>query len=380
MKVKTNYRQLKAAINKIMKAFKKTENRVIKFEAQNDTLSVSVNDAFGIKVTIPAIVYLSGVILTTEREVRNILFLPAWDNVLLSTDMDKNLVHVKWGDERDSTRMRLVEDDIFIGFRYPKMKTAKSCTIPSASFKSMAKDVLWICNDNGGKPSYRNVVKISFVQRDQYGDVSVVCTNGAAILKRKESVHMEGSFTDGEEVGVEVLASQLHRILSVLEDGELEFVFQDQNLFLKQRGIFIDAKEIVNGVMPNLQNILDKDRGFFTVNVKRNSLMDALLAVKEWRHDESAKFFIDFGRDIMTTEVSEGNEIIGSTMIAIETEGYDPKNPIHVSFNNLLMEKIIGVYPDETLSIQCSTAKMPFWMCTGKNGEYIYCILPTANC
>ena len=108
--------------------------------------------------------------------------------------------------------------------------------------------------------------------------------------------------------------------------------------------------------------------------------MDALLAVKEWRHDESAKFFIDFGRDIMTAEVSEGNEIIGSTMIAIETEGYDPKNPLHVSFNNLLMEKIIGVYPDETLSIQCSTAKMPFWMCSGKNGEYVYCILPTANC
>ena len=386
MKAKVNYKELKSSLTKALKGVQPSKTngfgKLLKISAKDDRLTVSVNGFFGIEVNIPAAVEEEGYVVTDDREIMNIMFLPARENVMIEKRKGSNIATVRWGDTTDVVRMRMPELDFLEVRKFNEnSEQLKSCIIPAAMFKSMCKNVLWASDDGGmNAPSLTNVVKIVIKPVDGgIGSITMTTTDSFCVMRREEKIKSQGKY-EGE---IQMSASQLNKIVQCLdEENDIHMYIDDGNLYFVQKDIFVDAKKILTGVASNTPEKLYKGRrSKFFVSFSRNALLEGLVAIKSWVIDtQKDKMVASFEKDRIVLEVWHSQEKVGSLSVPAflsASEGFD-FDGFKIGLNKRLLDNIIAEYPDETVVMDGFANKYPVWFCAGTNNEYAYMLLPVS--
>ena len=142
MKFKTNFEELKNAINTIGKGVKKNTiiTPTVRFEAAGDKLILSSNSGIGVKIEISAVVKEDGVFVSTFSSI-NIISIRKCTGDVTAESIDSVLV-LKYRGGKAKTVLTAVDENLYTAI--PEVpEDALSVEIPVTTMKQMVKETLF---------------------------------------------------------------------------------------------------------------------------------------------------------------------------------------------------------------------------------------------
>lgn len=368
MKFHADLEGVKKALATLGKAAKKIsiEPTLIKLEAKDGLLTMSLNGVVGAKVSLPAEIKETGTFVTGFAGI-NILTVRKCSGILKAENADENTLLLKYNGGKAKTV--LTKNNTVFTDVATEQESYPYVELPMASMKQLTKETLFAADMDLN--SKMHAIKMDIAD-DEEGIVKFVISacNGRVIARRSAYAAKAGTFTGS----VTLLPEQVKSTMDMLStEGNVRIAFGDGKVFFRQERTAICFQAIATPY-PNLDTIIDNRDISFTFQTSKAEFIDVLNSVLYLQGlvgaiDNSVR--LHFEDNVMNVSYTGNTEYTESLNANVKGSlGAD------VYFAAELLKEVVGICPNDEIMIGGSHPKAPFWMTCGDKQEYLYCILP----
>lgn len=371
MKFKTNFEELKNAINTIGKGVKKNTiiTPTVRFEAAGDKLILSSNSGIGVKIEISAVVKEDGVFVSTFSSI-NIISIRKCTGDVTAESSDSVLV-LKYRGGKAKTVLTAVDENLYTAI--PEVpEDALSIEIPVTTMKQMVKETLFASETE--QSSDLHSVKMD-IEDDEDGLIKLKLSacDGKSLAVRTAYAVKKGTYT-GSTV---LLPEDLKMAMAIIDGNESVTVSIAEKKIFMSAGSVLTVFQEVSKSFPNLALLLNTKACSFSVEVDKAELLEALNCAIYLQNEQK---LVNGATTSITFDFKDGQVGVGCAGLTDYSEDLEAKTdgkfPGTVMFNAALLKDIVSIYPSDKVIIGGSDEKSPFWICAGENEEYTYCVLP----
>lgn len=376
MKLELEFNKLKEVVKAVGKAAKKNpidgNIALVKIEAKENKLSLSVNNpsSIGVTVSVPADVSEEGEFVTSFYSL-NMLSLMNCKNTAVVKSEGESLT-IKYG-KKAFTKLTAV-NKVFSDVAVPE-DDMPHVALPVSVFKQMFAETSFAVDDLVNSDTYAEKIDIA---DDVDGIIKFTLT---ACDRKRIAIRNAYTVKTGDFTGsVLVAPEQLKTAFAVINknDGDLNIFIDDKKLYLTDGDTNI-CMPTLNKRFPSLDGILSNNKCSFSVDVPKEELLKALSCAQYLQNESktngiTSSTIVRFSEGKLTVEYDENTNY--SEDIEAKTTGDMPGT---VLFDAELLKGVVEKYPAERLVIGGTSPKAPFWLCYGENEEYIYCVLPRVS-
>ena len=368
MKFTTDLGEVKKALAAMGKAVKKIsiEPALIKMEALEDSLRLSLNGTVGVQISIPAKVSEQGCFVTSFSSA-NILTVRHCNSTLNGKSIDENTLLLTYNGGKAKTVLTK-SNATFVDIPKPQAEYPQ-VELQTEAVKKLAKDTLFAaCEDTN---DMLHAVKLDIAD-DEEGILKFVLTaaDRRSIAKRTAYAAKNGTYT-GSTV---LLPEQVKITMDMLDnDGNLTIAFGDGKVFFSQESIMICFQELARKY-PNIDSIIQQMNQPFSFKVDKKELLDVLnsvLYLQGAAGSVGSSLTLQFTDDAVTISYTGNTEYI-ETLPATITGTFNA--PVY--FSATMLKEIVTICPNQEVVIGGENPMHPFWMTCGENQEYLYCLMP----
>lgn len=371
MKFKTNFEELKNAINTIGKGIKKNPiiTPTVRLEASGNKLILSSNSGIGVKVEIPATVKEEGVFISTFSSI-NIISIRNCTGDVTAESSDSVLV-LKYRGGKAKTVLTAVDENLYTAI--PEVpEDAPSVEIPVTTMKQMVKETLFASETE--QSSALHSVKMDITD-DEEGLIKLKLS---ACDRRNIAIRTAYAVKRGTYTGSTVLLPEdLKMAMAIIDGNESVIVSIAEKKIFMSAGSVLAVFQEVSKEFPNLASLLNAKSCSFSVEVNKSELLETLNCAIYLQNEQK---LVNGATTSITFNFKDERIGVGCSGLTDYSEDLEAKTtgslPGTVMFNASLLKDIVSIYPSERVIIGGSNEKSPFWLCAGENEEYIYCALP----
>lgn len=376
MKLKVEFDELKKAVIAVGKAVKKSPliTPLIKMEAANGHLMLSVNGTIDASVKIQADVSEEGSFLTTFSSI-NILSIRKVNGEVNISSPNENSLLLKYKNGLASTVLTQVSE-VFNNMPVPQ-DGAQRVSVPLSSLKEMVRETIFVTEDNIA--SALHSVKLD-VEDDEDGILKFVMTacDGRSLAVRTAYTAKNGDYT-GDTL---ILPENLKTAISLIDDndGNVEIIMDGDKLYMFYDNTKVCLRTVSNKNFPDMSGLLNNRKCDFFVKTSKAEFIEALNCAAYLQAE--AKTLQGFESSV-AIGFDENKISIGCVNLSSYQEHIDAETtgelPGTMFFNIALLKEIVSTYPSDMLEFGGTNVKSPIWLCCGENDEYIYCVLPRSR-
>lgn len=338
----------------------------ILFETTKNGLKLSANNLeMGIEVDIPATVKQDGSVLLPAKMLAGIVSkLPQLEVNIKKNE--KGVVRISYKKSHSSIN-GLSPDEFPV---LPKIKDAKSFSIPSKVFIDMVKQTIFAVSQSEDKYVLNGVlIEIGKGVKNDESNIRMVATDGFRLAKIGQNI--DGiNFETSMIVPSKALNEVVRIVQNAKEDEEIKISFSNEQISFKYKDSYLISR-LIQGQFPDYKQVIPKNNDI-KITMSTREFLDST---------ERASVIAGANSNIVKLNIEgEALHIIANTeqgnvdeVVDIEVSG-KPKESI--AFNVRLLMDVLKVVDSEKIIFEFSGPLSPGVIRPADGKNFLYIIMP----